>query len=221
MGWRLVSSRLLRQWPSRSVRPKAKSARSMRSCKPGQCYPKLRLTDRAEMAVRAAEERLVCQQSGMIRLLTPPFDRTPNDPGYIKGYLPGIRENGGQYTHGVLWLVRAIAEMGRGTQAVELLKMLSPISHTNSKQSRPDISNRTVRRSGRCLWRTASRWPRWLDLVHRVGGLDVSRGGRIDLRCVDRGGTHPPRQSIDFLELAPMSNDLSFARRQHELRNLD
>ena len=90
--------------------------------------------DRAEMAMRAAEERLVCQESGMIRLLTPPFDRTPNDPGYIKGYLPGIRENGGQYTHGVLWLVRAVAEMGRGTQAVELLKMLSPVSHSNSKQ---------------------------------------------------------------------------------------
>jgi cellobiose phosphorylase len=91
-------------------------------------------TDRAEMAMRAAKERLVCQDSGMIRLLTPPFNRTPNDPGYIKGYLPGIRENGGQYTHGVLWLVRAVAEMGRGTQAVELLAMLSPVSHSNSKQ---------------------------------------------------------------------------------------
>ncbi|HEX5472993.1 MAG TPA: hypothetical protein VFW73_13965, partial [Lacipirellulaceae bacterium] len=90
--------------------------------------------DRAEMAVRAVEERLVCNEAGMIRLLTPAFDRTKNDPGYIKGYLPGIRENGGQYTHGVLWYVRALAEMGRGTRAVQLLRMLSPAWHTSSRE---------------------------------------------------------------------------------------
>ncbi|HVT26436.1 MAG TPA: cyclic beta 1-2 glucan synthetase, partial [Lacipirellulaceae bacterium] len=91
--------------------------------------------DRAKLAVRAAEDRLVCSDAGMIRLLTPPFDRTHNDPGYIKGYLPGIRENGGQYTHGVLWFVRALAEMGRGTRAVELLQMLSPAWHTKSREA--------------------------------------------------------------------------------------
>jgi N,N'-diacetylchitobiose phosphorylase len=89
--------------------------------------------DRAATAMDSAVDRLVCEDAGMIRLLTPPFDRTPNDPGYIKGYLPGIRENGGQYTHGVLWVVRALAEMGRGTRAVELLRMLSPIWHTNTQ----------------------------------------------------------------------------------------
>jgi cyclic beta-1,2-glucan synthetase len=86
--------------------------------------------DRAEMAMRAVEERLVDEQAGLIRLLTPPFDRTPNDPGYIKGYVPGVRENGGQYTHGVLWFIRALAEMGRGTRAVELLRMLSPVTRS-------------------------------------------------------------------------------------------
>jgi cyclic beta-1,2-glucan synthetase len=89
-------------------------------------------SDRAAMAMQSADDRLVCEDAGMIRLLAPPFDRTSNDPGYIKGYLPGIRENGGQYTHGVLWFVRALAEMGRGTRAVELLRMLSPISHTTT-----------------------------------------------------------------------------------------
>src|SRR5205814_3533727 len=88
--------------------------------------------DRAQSAMRAVEERLVCEQAGMIRLLTPPFDHTHHDPGYIKGYLPGIRENGGQYTHGVLWVVRALAEMGRGTRAVELLRMLTPVWHTSA-----------------------------------------------------------------------------------------
>jgi N,N'-diacetylchitobiose phosphorylase len=95
-------------------------------------------SERAELAVRAVEDRLVCSDAGMIRLLAPPFDRTPNDPGYIKGYLPGIRENGGQYTHGVLWFVRALAELGHGTRAVELLRMLSPVSHTNSRE-RADV----------------------------------------------------------------------------------
>jgi N,N'-diacetylchitobiose phosphorylase len=89
---------------------------------------------RAHAAMSAVEERLVCAEAGMIRLLAPPFDRTPNEPGYIKGYLPGIRENGGQYTHGVLWIVRAIAESGRGTKAVELLRMLSPVWHTATAQ---------------------------------------------------------------------------------------
>lgn len=89
--------------------------------------------ERAKMAMDAAEERLVCEDPGLIRLLTPAFNKTPNDAGYIKGYLPGIRENGGQYTHGVLWFVRAMAELGRGTRAVELLRMITPVWHTRDK----------------------------------------------------------------------------------------
>jgi len=88
---------------------------------------------RAQQAIEAAENRLVDNNAGLIRLLAPAFNKTPNDPGYIKGYLPGIRENGGQYTHGVLWFVRAMAELGRGTRAVELLRMLTPIWHTREK----------------------------------------------------------------------------------------
>jgi cyclic beta-1,2-glucan synthetase len=94
--------------------------------------------ERARMAMDAVEQRLIDEKTGMIRLLTPPFDRTPHDPGYIKGYLPGIRENGGQYTHGVLWVVRAMAEMGRGTRAVELLRMLTPVWHASSR-ARADV----------------------------------------------------------------------------------
>jgi cyclic beta-1,2-glucan synthetase len=90
--------------------------------------------ERAAMAMEAVESRLIDDEAGMIRLLTPSFNSTPNDPGYIKGYLPGIRENGGQYTHGVLWVVRALAELGRGTRAVDLLRMLSPVWHTSSPE---------------------------------------------------------------------------------------
>ena len=107
--------------------------------------------DRARMAMDAVEERLVDHEAGMIRLLTPAFNRTPNDPGYIKGYLPGIRENGGQYTHGVLWVVRALAEMGRGTQAVELLRMLSPVWHTATRRPQPTFIKRS-----RTSWRPTS-----------------------------------------------------------------
>jgi len=85
--------------------------------------------ERAEAALDAMEAHLVSEEEGIVRLLAPAFDRTPHDPGYIKGYLPGVRENGGQYTHGALWAVRALAEAGRADRAARLLEMLSPVSH--------------------------------------------------------------------------------------------
>lgn len=88
--------------------------------------------EQAASAIASVEERLVDQQAGIIRLLDPPFDKMKNDPGYIKGYLPGVRENGGQYTHGVLWFIRAVAELGQGSRACQLLEMISPVSHGNS-----------------------------------------------------------------------------------------
>ena len=67
--------------------------------------------DRAKAALDAVERHLVSEEDGLIRLLTPPFEHTPHDPGYIKGYVAGVRENGGQYTHAALWVVRALAEL--------------------------------------------------------------------------------------------------------------
>lgn len=89
--------------------------------------------EKAEKALRSAERYLVSEEEGIIRLLTPAFDQTPKNPGYIKGYLPGVRENGGQYTHGALWLVKAIAEMGWSEKAISLIRMLTPVSHSSSK----------------------------------------------------------------------------------------
>lgn len=85
--------------------------------------------ERAEQALDALEAHLVSEEEGIIRLLTPAFDKTPHDPGYIKGYLPGVRENGGQYTHAALWAVRALAQAGRTERAARLLAMISPVSH--------------------------------------------------------------------------------------------
>jgi cyclic beta-1,2-glucan synthetase len=85
---------------------------------------------RAARALDAVEEQLVSEDEGLIRLLWPPFDRTPHDPGYIKGYVPGVRENGGQYTHAALWVIRAFAELGRNDRAARLLEMLSPVTRS-------------------------------------------------------------------------------------------
>jgi cyclic beta-1,2-glucan synthetase len=85
--------------------------------------------DRAREALQAVQEKLVRREDGLIALLEPPFDKTPNDPGYIKGYLPGVRENGGQYTHAAAWVILAYLMQGDGDEAFDLLDMVNPVSH--------------------------------------------------------------------------------------------
>ncbi|PWU25514.1 MAG: hypothetical protein C5B48_00915 [Candidatus Rokuibacteriota bacterium] len=87
---------------------------------------------RAAYAMAAVEEHLVRSQAGLILLFTPPFDRTPRDPGYIKGYPPGVRENGGQYTHAAVWAVMAMAALGNGDRASELFALLNPINRSRT-----------------------------------------------------------------------------------------
>jgi cellobiose phosphorylase len=91
--------------------------------------------ERAAQALDAAESMLVSERDGIIRLLTPPFVSSPHDPGYIKGYVAGVRENGGQYTHGACWLVQAVAELGRHDRAAALLEMLLPVSHALTSEA--------------------------------------------------------------------------------------
>ena len=83
--------------------------------------------ERARTAMESLYERLVRPEEGLILLLTPPFDRTIRDPGYIKGYLPGVRENGGQYTHAALWAIWAFAELGQAERVYELFNLINPI----------------------------------------------------------------------------------------------
>ncbi|MEI9982613.1 MAG: hypothetical protein WDN69_05025 [Aliidongia sp.] len=89
---------------------------------------------RAVRAMAAVEAELVRPEDGLVLLFTPPFDRTPRDPGYIKGYPPGIRENGGQYTHGALWSVIAFAMLGEGDKAAALFSILNPINHARTPE---------------------------------------------------------------------------------------
>jgi cyclic beta-1,2-glucan synthetase len=88
---------------------------------------------RALQAMAAADEQLVRRDAALALLFTPPFDRTPRDPGYVKGYPPGVRENGGQYTHAAAWLVMAFAQLGQTEKAAELFALLNPINRTSTR----------------------------------------------------------------------------------------
>ncbi len=88
---------------------------------------------RAARAMAAADEHLVRRDAGLALLFTPPFDASPLDPGYIKGYPPGLRENGGQYTHAAAWSVIAHAMLGNGDKATELFALINPINHASSR----------------------------------------------------------------------------------------
>lgn len=89
--------------------------------------------DRAIQAMAAVDRELILHHDGLALLFTPPFDRPPIDPGYIKGYPPGVRENGGQYTHAALWSVMAFAGLGEGDKAAALFWMLNPINHARTR----------------------------------------------------------------------------------------
>ncbi len=90
-------------------------------------------SERTETAIQNAMERLLMQDEGTLRLLSPPFDKEEPSPGYIRGYIPGVRENGGQYTHGAVWALMALCKMGKGIEAARLFSLLNPISHTETR----------------------------------------------------------------------------------------
>ena len=90
---------------------------------------------RAEQALESAWQHLVLHDEGLALLFEPPFDKSGASPGYIKGYPPGVRENGGQYTHAALWMAMAFARKGDGERAVQLLRMLNPIEHSRDAEA--------------------------------------------------------------------------------------
>ena len=144
---------------------------------------------RAAQAMDAVRAHLVRRDAQLVLLLTPPFDRMAHDPGYIKGYLPGVRENGGQYTHAALWTVIALARLGLGDEAMELFHMINPINHTRTPSGveryrvEPYVVAADVyahpMHVGRGGW----------TLVHGIGGLDVSGGDRRLLGLRRQGAT--------------------------------
>jgi cyclic beta-1,2-glucan synthetase len=91
--------------------------------------------DRVDRALESAWKHLVREDEGLVLLLAPPFDRSEPSPGYIKGYPPGVRENGGQYTHAALWFAMALARRGDGARAAKMLRMLNPIERARDPET--------------------------------------------------------------------------------------
>jgi cyclic beta-1,2-glucan synthetase len=151
---------------------------------------------RAIAAMDAVESHLVLAQDGLIKLLAPPFDTTTHEPGYIKGYVPGIRENGGQYTHAACWVVRAEAELGRRDRAAALLERISPVWHAapervDTYQVEPyvivaDIYGVAphVGRGG-WTWYTGSAGWMYRVAIESVLGITISGGDTVALKpCI-------------------------------------
>jgi cyclic beta-1,2-glucan synthetase len=88
--------------------------------------------ERAKCAIESARQMLVDQRDSLVRLFTPPFEHSRPHPGYIMGYPPGMRENGGQYTHGALWMALAFARLGNGDCAASLLTMMNPVERART-----------------------------------------------------------------------------------------
>jgi cellobiose phosphorylase len=89
---------------------------------------------RARTAMQSVDARLVRRDSRLVQLLDPPFDKSAEDPGYIRGYVPGVRENGGQYTHGAIWVAMAFASLGERERAWELASLINPLNHARTEE---------------------------------------------------------------------------------------
>jgi cyclic beta-1,2-glucan synthetase len=155
-------------------------------------------TDRAATALQSAWKHLVLEDEGLVLLFTPPFDRSEPSPGYIRGYPPGVRENGGQYTHAAVWFAMALARQGDGERAARMLRMLNPIEHTRDAEAvwryglepyvvAADVYGlpESVGRGGWSWYTGSSAWM-YRAWVEEVLGLKV-RGNRMQLNPVIPG----------------------------------
>jgi cyclic beta-1,2-glucan synthetase len=154
--------------------------------------------DRADTALESAWNHLVREDEGLVLLLSPPFDTSEPSPGYIRGYPPGVRENGGQYNHAALWLAMAMARRGEGARAAEILKMLNPVERTRDPETvwrygiEPYVAAADVYRLpgrngyGGWSWYTGSAALLYRAWVEEVMGLKVE-GDRLRVNPVIPG----------------------------------
>jgi cyclic beta-1,2-glucan synthetase len=144
---------------------------------------------RTYQAMAAVSERLVRADDGLVLLFTPPFAHTRHDPGYIKGYPPGVRENGGQYTHGAIWTAWAMAALGEGDQAEALFRLLNPITHatTAADAERYRVEPYTIAAdvysvppfTGRGGWTWYTGSNSWMYRLGLEGILGIQRQGHV------------------------------------------
>ncbi len=149
--------------------------------------------ERCAAGMAALEKYLVLPEAGLIRLLNPPFDDSELEPGYIKGYVPGVRENGGQYTHAAVWAIMAFAALGQGEKAWELLRLINPVRHGSESADVYRVEPYAVAadvyaaathvgRGGWTWYTGAASWMYRL-IVESLFGLHVENG-RLTLRPV-------------------------------------
>jgi cyclic beta-1,2-glucan synthetase len=153
---------------------------------------------RAARAMAAVDSQLISRSDGLVKLFTPPFDRTHHDPGYIKAYPPGLRENGGQYSHAAMWTTLAFALLGDGDRAGEVFAILNPIHHSDTRAGvdrykvEPYVVCADVYSSpqhvGRGGWTWYTGSAGWMYRIAAEGMLGIHRQGgvlRID-PCIPR-----------------------------------
>ena len=168
-GTAAPTSTMARRWVPR----KTPNAGSIRSRRAGRSCPA-----RARRRVRAwpwtpSTGISSAGKAALIQLLDPPFDHSEPNPGYIKGYLPGVRENGGQYTHAAVWAAMAFAAMGDAERAWELFTMINPVNHGNSADSIAVYKTEPYVLASDVYALPPHTRPRRLDVVHGLGRLDV------------------------------------------------
>jgi cyclic beta-1,2-glucan synthetase len=162
---------------------------------------------RARRAMEAVDARLVRRSDGIVLLLTPPFDHMTPSPGYIQGYLPGVRENGGQYTHAALWTVMAFARLGDGDRAAELFSLLNPVNHgrTSAEVARYHAEPYVVAADvysvpphtgrGGWTWYTGSAGWMYRVAMETILGITLRRGALHIDPCIPRAW---PRYDVTF-----------------------
>jgi cyclic beta-1,2-glucan synthetase len=155
--------------------------------------------ERTDQALDAAFERLVFPADRLVALFQPPFDHTEMEPGYIKGYVPGVRENGGQYTHAVLWLIQALAQKRDAERAFALFDLISPVLHdatpegTQRYRLEPYVvaadvySNPAHRGRGGWSWYTGSASWAYRVALESLLGINIVDGHLTCDPCVPAG----------------------------------
>ena len=167
--------------------------------------------DRARQAMESVERRLVRQDDRLLLLFSPPFDQTERDPGYIKGYLPGIRENGGQYTHAAIWSVMAFARLGDGDKSFDLFNLLNPIHHASRRASAHRYKVEPYAVAADIYSAPAHSGTGRMDVVHGCGGLALPRGPGVDSR-IPKARFRSHHRSVHSSRLETLRDRLSSRR---------
>ena len=179
----MVSAGLFRRWNAAGLGPERRMQDRLDRPDLGRDLPGLPTPRTSRQAMKAVDEHLVRHEDRLILLFTPPFDHSSLDPGYVKGYLPGVRENGGQYTHAAVWVMQAAALLGQGRLASRTPAAFSTrffMQITRKRVERYRVEPYVL--AGDVYSAQSPRGTRRLDMVHRIGELVLPDQSRVDPR---------------------------------------